>query len=91
MCCCRYRLCDEKSRAVICRYITEAMFSTTSQNTHIALARMTAPLAAIFGHRFSSRSMEKITVICVRLFRVFLVAPLVQLNSGCRYVNKLVF
>ena len=42
--------------AVIRRCVTDAMFSSSSQNTHIALARMTAPLAAIFGPLFSSRS-----------------------------------
>jgi len=44
------------AHAVIRRCVTDVMFSSSSQNTHIALARMIAPLAAIFGPRFSSRS-----------------------------------
>jgi len=44
------------ARAVIRRCVTDAMFSSSSQNTHVALTRMTAPLSAIFVPRFSSRS-----------------------------------
>ena len=50
------------ARAVIRSCVTDIKFSSLSRNTHIALARMTAPLAAKCGPQISSRSY-KFTII----------------------------